>query len=100
MLTIVQIAAAVAAATLGQMPDQALTDASYSVLFAINPAHMGDEPHLRCEVDACGLDDVALHALDQALWAERALREEARWAAADAVRRETMQALDQLPLAA
>ena len=90
MPTIAQIAAAVAAATLGQIPDQALTDASHSVMFAIDPAALGEEPHLRCEVDPCGLDDAALHVLDQALWAEIASREELRWQAADARRREIM----------
>jgi hypothetical protein len=99
MLTIAHIAAAVAAATLGQMPDQVLTDASHSVMFAIDPAAIGEEPHLRCEVDPCGLDDVALHALDQALWAELAAREDLRWQAADAARREIM-ASHALPLAA
>jgi len=99
MLTIATIAAAVAAASLGQLPDQVLTDASHCIMFAIDPAHMGEEPHLRCEVDPCGLDDAALHALDQALWAERAVREDARWAAADAERRAIV-ASHALPLAA
>lgn len=81
MLTIAQIAAVVAAGLVGQMSDRSLNDASYSVLFAIDPKHMGDEPHLVVNVDPCGLGDEALHDLDQALWAELARREDARHAA-------------------
>ena len=99
MLTIAQIAAAVAAASLGQLSDEAIADARHAVMFAIDPAALGEEPHLRCEVDPCGLDDAALHALDQAVWAEAAAREEARWSSQDAARRDAMAAL-RLPLAA
>jgi hypothetical protein len=99
MLNIAQIAAVVAAATIGQLPDQVLTDARHTVMFAIDPAALGEEPHLRCEVDACGLDDAALHSLDQAVWAECAKREEVRWQAMDADRRAAMESFA-LPLAA
>lgn len=81
MLTVAQIAAAVAAGTLGQMTEQTLSDASQSVIFALDPFHMGEEPHLVHRVDACGLAETELHALDQSLWAELATREDARHAA-------------------
>lgn len=80
MLTVAQIAAVVAAGTLGQMSDRTLSDASQSVVFAIDPFHMGEEPHLVVHVDACGLGETELHALDQSLWAELAVREDARHA--------------------
>lgn len=82
MLTIAQISAAVACSGLVAMPERVLADAAQTVVFAIDPAHLGEEPHLRFEIDACALDDAALHALDQAIWAERAARENARWAVA------------------
>lgn len=76
MLTIAAIAALALSGSLPTLDDSTLRDAQYSVLFARDPAHMGDEPHLRHEVDACGLDDDTLVTLDCAIWAELAIRED------------------------
>lgn len=82
-----KIASIAAIATIvagGMLPAQTrewLDSASYEVVFARDPQHLGSEPHLRCEVDACGLDDDALQQLDQAIWTELAVREDARRAA-------------------
>lgn len=81
MLTIAQIADTAASGMLGTLSDTALADACHSVLFARDPAHLGEEPHLRCVVDACGIGDDALAELDQALWAEASSRHENRHAA-------------------
>lgn len=84
MLTVAQIAAVVASATLAALPAQTLADAEMTMRFAMDPAWLGEEPHLRHEVDPCGLTPEALVALDQALWAEMAAREDARHAMLDA----------------
>lgn len=76
MLTIAAIAALAVSNALPTLSDEALKDAQYTVLFARDPAHLGDEPHLRHEVDACGLDDDALVDLERAVWAELAVRED------------------------
>jgi len=79
-----KIASIAAIATIvagGMLPAQSrewLDAASYEVQFARDPQTLGSEPHLRCEVDACGLDDDALQVLDQAVWTELAVREDAR----------------------
>lgn len=78
MLTIAQIAAVVAAGALAQLTDEQVSDAGHSVQFAMDPTFLGDEPHLRHEVDACGLAETDLLVLDGAVWAETARREEIR----------------------
>lgn len=83
MLTIAQISAVVAAGSLPFIVEQALGDAQMTVALALDPCWIGEEPHLRCDVDRAGLDDAALHTLDQAVWAEMAARNEARHAAGD-----------------
>lgn len=100
MLTVAAIAAMVASASLPTLSDRALSDAQHAVLFARDPAHLGDEPHLRCEVDACGLTDQALVALDQAVWAEMTVREDARTSACLADLAAIVAADRALPLAA
>lgn len=83
MMTIAQIAETFLSGTIPLLSSSDLSDAQHAVLFARDPAHLGDEPHLRCEVDACGQSDEQLVQIDQALWAEIAIREErahaARW---------------------
>lgn len=80
MLTIAQISAVVAAGTLPFIAEQALGDAQMTVALALDPCWIGEEPHLRCVIDRAGFDDAALHALDQAVWAELAARNDALWA--------------------
>lgn len=80
MLTIAQIAQIVTDGGVANLSDQTLHDAGQAVLFARDPAHLGDEPHLRFEVDNCGIDDDTLVEIEQVIWAERNKREEARHA--------------------
>lgn len=81
MLTIAQIAATAGSGMLGTLSDAVLDDACNHVLLARDPAHLGEEPHLRHTVDDCGVGDEALASLDQALWAEASRRHAARHAA-------------------
>lgn len=79
--SIAAIATIAAAGMMSAQTREWLDTASYEVQFARDPQTLGSEPHLRFEVDSCGLDDDALQILDQAVWAELAVREDARHAA-------------------
>lgn len=76
MLTIAQIDRSVSTGTLTAMNEDQLNEAGNVVLFARDPAWLGEEPHLRCEVDACGLDDDRLCDIEQAIWTEKNRRQE------------------------
>lgn len=76
MLTIAQIDNAVRNCVLSTMSQDDLDDAGHAVLFARDPAWLGEEPHLRCDVDDCGLDDERLCEVEQAIWAEKNRRQE------------------------
>ena len=80
--SIAAIATIVAGGMLTTQSRDWLDSASHEVMSARDPQHMGSEPHLRCDVDPCGLDDDGLQALDQAIWTELAAREDARRASA------------------
>lgn len=80
MLTIAQIAAAASLGTLSFIHPRALDDASMTIACAIDPCWIGEEPHLRVDIDRCGLDDDALVALEQKVWAELARRNAAQQA--------------------
>lgn len=81
MISIAQIAIIVSSGLVGTMPTNKLTDAHYQVMFARDPAFLGEEPHLRHEVDPCGHTDEELVAMEQVIWTEMQAREEARIAA-------------------
>lgn len=83
LLTIAQIDSIVLSGTLATLSGQQLSDAHHAVLFARDPAHMGEEPHLRCEVDACGLDDDRLVEIESTIWIEQDRRQ---WHAEEPVR--------------
>lgn len=70
LLTIAQIDSIVRGGTTGSLTSTQLSDAHHAVLFARDPAHLGEEPHLRCEVDPCGLDDDRLVEIESVLWIE------------------------------
>jgi len=70
LLTIAQIDTLVKQDRLATLSGVQLSDAHHAVLFARDPAHLGEEPHLRCEVDACGIDDDRLVAIESVLWIE------------------------------
>lgn len=74
MLTVAQIAAAATLGTLSFVHPQALSDASMTLACAIDPCWIGEEPHLRVDIDRCGLDDDTLASLEQTVWAELARR--------------------------
>lgn len=78
MKTIAQIATIVLQGQISLLSDNDLQDANHAVQFAIDPCHLGDEPHLRCEVDSCGISEDQLIVMDQVLWAEVAKRNDAR----------------------
>lgn len=78
MLNIAAIAAIVSTGALGGLTDAALTDASHAVQFAIDPCHLGSEPHLRCDVETFGISENRLIEIEQAVWAECARRQDAR----------------------
>jgi hypothetical protein len=75
LLTIAQIDSIVLSGTLATLSLGQLSDAHHAVLSARDPAHMGEEPHLRCEVDACGLDDDRLVEIESTLWIEQDSRQ-------------------------
>lgn len=76
--SIAQINVMAASGSLAFLSADALTHAHNAVLFARDPAWMGEEPHLRCVVDSCGIDDDRLVELDNVVWTEIARREDAR----------------------
>lgn len=76
LLTIAQIDSIARDGSVRTLTDGQLSDAHHAVLFARDPAHLGEEPHLRCEVDACGVDDDRLVEIEGVLWAESARRNE------------------------
>ena len=75
MLTLAQIDSAVRNSVLSTMSQDDLDDAGHDVLFARDPAWLGEEPHLRCDVDPCGLNDDRLCEIEQAIWAEKNRRQ-------------------------
>lgn len=77
MLTVAQIAVAATLGTLSFVHPQALSDAQMTLACAIDPCWIGEEPHLRMEIDRCGLEDDALVSLEQQVWAELARRKDA-----------------------
>ncbi len=77
LLTIAQIDNIVKQGGLGALSATQLSDAHHAVLFARDPAHLGEEPHLRCEVDACGIHDDRLVDIESVLWIESDARERA-----------------------
>lgn len=76
MFSIAQIDQAARSNALIAMSQSDLDDAGHAVLFARDPAWLGEEPHLRCDVDPCGLDDDRLCEIEQAIWAEKNRRQD------------------------
>ena len=72
--TMAQIDAMAVAGALCFLSDIALNDALNGVAFAINPETLGNEPHLRCEVDRCGLTEERLKEIESLLWADASRR--------------------------
>ena len=75
MLTISRIDDCARLGNLPAMSDADLDEAGHAVLFARDPAWLGEEPHLRCDVDPCGLDDDRLCEIEQEIWAEKGRRQ-------------------------
>lgn len=71
-----QIDAVVLADAMRFLSEDALADAVQGISFAIDPQHLGPDPHLRCEVDRCGLSVARLQEIDSVLWTEIARRSE------------------------
>lgn len=81
MLTLLQIADIVSAGNLAHLDDDTLNDACHCVVATRDPSFMGEEPHLRMNVDDCGIEETVLIKLDNALWREVETRNDARVAA-------------------
>jgi len=77
LLTIAQIDTIVKQDGLGSLTTDQLSDAHDAVLFARDPSHLGEEPHLRHDVDACGLDDDRLVDIESIIWIESDARRRA-----------------------
>ena len=75
MLAISQIDDCARLGHLSTMSDTDLDDAGHAVLFARDPAWLSEEPHLRCDVDPCGLNDDRLCEIEQEIWAEKGRRQ-------------------------
>lgn len=72
--TMAQIDAIATAGACCFLSDVALNDALNGVAFAIDPETLGNELHLRCEVDRCGLTEERLKEIESLLWADASRR--------------------------